>query len=165
MFKQITTIPPHQIAPHLYKLCDDTVQNALINTVSDIFQLSEIDLLKTIEFVVTKRSNLTVHHMHFGNITQSSSESIQDYTVRLKSAAIDCEFSCPGCQRDLAPFHVKDQFIPGLFSNTLQIDILAKASHLQTLGQLIAHAEAFETALREQLTLNDTTDPSSISCI
>ena len=58
--------------------------------------------------------------MHFENITQSPSESIQDYIVQLKSAAIDCEFSCPGCQHDLVPLHVKDEFICGLFNNTLQ---------------------------------------------
>ena len=81
VFKQITTIPPHQIAAQLYNLCDDTVQNILINNVSDIFQLFETDLLKSIESVVTKRSNPTVHCMHFGNITQSPSESIQDYIV------------------------------------------------------------------------------------
>ena len=103
--------------------------------------------------------------MHFGNITQSPSESIQDYTVRLKSAAIDCEFSCPECQHDLAPLHVKDQFIRGLSNNILQTDILAKAGHLKTLEQLIAHAEAFETALPDQSTLNNTIDPQSISRI
>ena len=102
--------------------------------------------------------------MHFGNITQSPSESIQDYIVRLKSAAMDCEFYCPTCQCDLLPLHVKDQFIRGIFNNNLQTDFLAKAGNLQTLEQLIAHA-AFETALRDQLTLNDTTAPSSISCI
>ena len=165
MFKQITTIPPHQIAAQLYNLCDNTVQNILINNVSEIFQLFETDLLKSIESVVTKRSNPTVHRMHFGNITQSPSESIQDYIVWLKSTAIDCGFSCPRCQCDLVPPHVKDQFISGLFNNTLQTDILANASHLQTFEQLIVHAEAFETALRDQLTLNDTTTLSSISCI
>ena len=102
--------------------------------------------------------------MHFGNITQSPSESIQDYIVRLKSAAMDCEFSCPTCQCDLLPLHVKDQFICGIFNKNLQTDFLAKAGNLQTLEQLIAHA-AFETALQDQLTLNDTTAPSPISCI
>ena len=113
----------------------------------------------------THSSALFQIYMHFGNITQSPSESRQDQIVWLKSAAIDHEFSCPGCQRDLSPLHVKDQFIRGLFSNTLQTDILAKVSHLQTLEQLIAHAEAFETTLQDQLTLSDTTDPSSISHI
>ena len=136
VFKQITTIPPCQIAAQLYNLCDNTVQNALTNTVSDKFQLSETDLLKSIESVFTKRSNPTVHQMHFGTITKSPSESIQDYIVRLKSAAIDCEFSCPRCQCDLVPLHVKDQFICGLFNNTSQTDILVKAAHLQTLEQL-----------------------------
>ena len=61
------------------------------------------------------------------------------YTVQLKSTAIDCKFSCSNCQLDLVPIHVKDQFICGLFNNTLQTDILAKASHLKALEQIIAY--------------------------
>ena len=83
--------------------------------------------------------------------------------VFLRGLVPQCQ--CPLCQCDLVPLHVKDQFICELFNNTLQTDILAKAGHLQTLEQLIAHAEAFETALWNQLALNDTTAPSSISCI
>ena len=108
VFKQITTIPPHQITAQLYNLCDDYIQNALINTVTDVFQLPENNLLKVIECVVTKRSNPTIHCMHFGNITQYPTESIKEDTVWLKSAAIDCKFSCPGCQLDLVPIDVKD---------------------------------------------------------
>ena len=51
------------------------------------------------------------------------------------------------------------------YSITLYKHILAKAGHLQTLEQLIANAEAFETTLQHQLTLSGTTDPSSISRI
>ena len=65
--------------------------------------------------------------------------------VFLRGLVPQCQ--CPLCQCDLVPLHVKDQFICELFNNTLQTDILAKAGHLQTLEQLIAHAEAFETAL------------------
>ena len=41
VFKQSTTTPPHQIAVQLYNLCDNTVQKALINAVSDV-QISVI---------------------------------------------------------------------------------------------------------------------------
>ena len=162
VFKQITAIPPHQIAAWLYNLCDDSVQNTLINTVTYVFQLPEEDLVKVIESAVTKRSNPTVHCMHFGNIIESRTELIQEHTVCLKWAAIDCEFSCLGCQFDLATIHVKDQFIRGLFNHTLQTDILAKADHLKTLKQIIAHAKAFETALRlrDQSKLCGPSDPS-----
>ena len=76
------------------------------------------------------------------------------------SAAIDCEFYCPGCQFDRVPVHVKDQFIRGLFNHTLQTDTPAKVGHLKTLEQIIVHAEAFETALRDQSKLIGPTDPS-----
>ena len=52
VFKQITAISPHQIATHLYNPYDDLVQNVLINTVVDVFQLTEYDLFKVIEFKI-----------------------------------------------------------------------------------------------------------------
>ena len=50
VFKQITAISPHQIATHLYNPYDDSVQNILINTVVDVFQLTEYNPFKVIEF-------------------------------------------------------------------------------------------------------------------
>ena len=41
--------------------------------------------------------NPTVHHIDFGNLAQAPTKSIQAYLVRLKSIALDCEFSCPKC--------------------------------------------------------------------
>ena len=46
-------MPPHQITVQLYNLCDDSIQNTLINTVTDVFELAENDL-KVIESTVTK---------------------------------------------------------------------------------------------------------------
>ena len=68
-------------------------------------------LLPTLEDLVTQRSNPTVYRMKFSAIIQADDESIQSYVVRLKSAAQDCEFTCPGCQYDLQPINVKDQLI------------------------------------------------------
>ena len=45
-FKQIRVIPPPQIAVQLYNLCDDSIQNTFANTITDVFQLSENNLLK-----------------------------------------------------------------------------------------------------------------------
>ena len=153
VFKQITGIRDSQVSAQLYSCCDETVQNSLVNTVKDIFSIDEKDLLKFIEQTVTKRSNPTVHRMNFSSITQSQSESIQDYLIHLKSSAPDCEFSCPGCDFDLQPIHIRDQFIRGLSNETLQTDILAKASQLKSLEEVVKHAEAFESALRDQQTL------------
>ena len=72
--------------------------------------------------------------------------------------APDCEFACPGCNYDLQSEHIKDQFIRGLFNESLQTDILAKVNHLKTLEDIIKHAEAFEAAMRDQQKLQN---PSS----
>ena len=41
----------------------------------------------------------------------------------------------------------------GLNNDTLQTDILAKANQLKTLEDIIKHAKAFESALRDQSSL------------
>ena len=55
------------------------------------------------------------------------------------------------CKHDLTPLIVKDQFIRGLYNETLQTDILAKASQLAPLEDTIKHAEPFETVYRTRL--------------
>lgn len=95
--------------------------------------------------------------MNFAAITQSRQETIQEYLIRLKSSAPDCEFSCPGCYLDLQPNHIRDQLIREPH-NTLQTDILTKASQLKTLVGVIKHAEAFEAALRDQQMLQGSSE-------
>ena len=153
VYKRITNIPETQIHTQLYHTCDDNVQNSLVNTVPDFFAITEKELLSILESIVTKKCNPTVLRMSFCFITHSHTEPVKDYVVRLKSVALDCEFSCPSCQHDLTPLKVKDQFIRGLYNETLQTDILAKASQLTSLEDTIKHAEAFETALWNQTSL------------
>ena len=100
--------------------------------------------------VVTKHSNPSVHRMNFGSITQSSAETIQEFVVRLRSLAPDCEFICPNCTFDLQSNHIRDQFIRGLHNETLQADILANVRWLTTLQDIIKYSEAFEAATRDQ---------------
>ena len=130
--------------------CNESVQNSLVNTASDFFTLSEFDLLKTLKQIVTKQSNPAIHRLNFSSLRQSETESIKEFLIRLKSTSPDCEFTCPSCDFDLQPIHVKDQLIRGLENENLQTDILAKASQLKTLEDVIRHAEAFETAQRDQ---------------
>ena len=127
VFKRLARIPTSQIPIQLYNLCDDTVQNNIINTNSEFSTLAESDMLKLIEIIVTSCSNPTVHRMTFANITQSEGESIQNYLIGLKSTAKDCGHTCPNCNADLRHLHIKVQFIMGLHKETLQADILAKA--------------------------------------
>ena len=158
VFKQITGVTGSQTLAQLYSCCEDTVQNSIVNTIPDIFAVSEKQLLKDIESIVTKRSNPSVHRMTFASLNQISDESIQEYLVKLRSSAPDCEFTCPNCKFDLSPVHIKDQFIRGLYTESLQTDILAKASQLKTLEEIIKHAEAYEAATRDQQKLQTSSE-------
>ena len=150
----MTGLPPSQIGPHLYSACNDTVQHSLVNSHSTFFEMDESAILEVIEKIVTKSVNPAVHRMHFGNLMQSEGESIKDFLMRIRSLAVDCEFSCPACKTDISSINIKDQFIRGLHNENLQTDILAKAAQLKTIDDIVKHAKAFETALRDQSQLH-----------
>ena len=54
---------------------------------------------------------------------------------------------------NLRDIHLEDSTIKGINNESLQTDIYAKANYLNTLEDIIKHAEAFEAALRDQLSL------------
>ena len=162
VFVDITGLPPSQHHTMLYSCGDDEVQTAIINMYPDFFELPADSLLGKIEQVVTEKSNPTVHRMNFHNLMQENLETVQNYTIRLKSAAKDCEFSCPKCKEDISDTYITDQFIRGLSNDILQTDILAKADTFKKLEDMIKHAESFEAAVRDQTRLGN---PSEIQAV
>ena len=161
VFKQLTTIPPSQIAAQLYSPCKDSVQNSILNTNADFFTFSELNMIQIIETIVTKHSNPAECRLNFATLTKSGGESMQNSIVQLKSVAKVCEYSCPSCYVDLQSIHVKDQFIQGSHNETLQTDILAKAKYLKSLEDIIKHFEVLESALRDQAQLHQQSDSAS----
>ena len=153
VYKNTVKLQKDQICNQLYSACENDVQSALITAVPTFFQLTECEALKAIETIVTKRSNPAVQRMTFSNLIQHDQETIQQFLTRLRATAVDCEFSCPHCMVDISDRNIKDQFIRGLCNTVLQADILAKASNLKTVEQIVTHAEAFESALRDQSSL------------
>ena len=113
----------------------------------NFISLSEAEILREIETIVIQKSNPNVHRMAFSSITQKDGESIKDFTVRLKSVALDCEFAFPSCSFDLLPMNVKDQFIRGLANDISQTHILAKVNQLKSFEDIVKHAEAIEAAV------------------
>ena len=162
VFAKMTDMPTSQTNIQLYSCADESVQNAIINTYPKYFTTDPDKLLEMTEALVTQRSNPMVHRITFASISQHEDEPIQQYLVHLRSTAIDCNFSCPHCDHDLSDTYIKDQFIKGIANDTLQTDLLAKARLLKSLDQNICHAEAFESALRDQTTMNDTSDIATV---
>ena len=89
-------------------------------------ELNELDALACIEDLVPKLAKPTVNRKNFHSIKQNDNETIQEFVIRLKTAAPDCEFSCPNCNHDLSHLNIRDQFIIGLNNHLIQTDILTK---------------------------------------
>ena len=158
VFMKMTGLPDDKVLAQLYSNAEESVQTAIINTYPDFFALKTTDILDKLEKIVTQRANPMVHRIAFANISQSENESVQNYVVRLRAAAKDCDFSCPECKKDISEVYIKDQFICGVHNHMLQTDILAKAETLTNIELTIKHAEAFESALRDQGKIADTAD-------
>ena len=150
VFVEITNLPPDKHHAQLYSSADEEAQTALITTFPDFFSLQTSDLMDSIEKVVTRKANPLVHRVAFASMCQGDNESIQQYVIRLRASAKDCNFACPACHTDIADQYIKDQFVCGISNKTLQTDILAKAQLLDNVESVIKHAEAFETALTDQ---------------
>ena len=73
----------------------------------------------------------------------------------------DCNFTCPSCEHDLSDIYIKDQIIRGIANDTPQADLLTKAGTLKSLEQNVRHAEAFESALRDQNSIASASDAAS----
>ena len=160
VFKNIVTHAGLQCASHLYNTCDDDVQHSIINTHPDFLTYNEERAFEALEGIVTKRVNPAVHRMSFVSIQQQQ-QSVQDYIVGLRSAAVECAYECPECQADLSNYNIKDQFTRGLNDKTLQTEVLAKieTGQLKTLDELVTHAECYESAIRDQASLQSREPP------
>ena len=105
VFLKMTNLPSDQIPAQLYSCGDEAVQTAIINTYPKFFTLEQSQLLDVIERIVTQKSNPMIQRMSFTGLMQGEFETVHAFMVRLRAAAQDCEFSCPGCQHDLCEIY------------------------------------------------------------
>ena len=132
VFTKMTSLSGTQMNIQLYNCAEETVQSSIINTYPEFFNADPSKLLDMLEVLVTMKSNPIVHRISFSSIAQGDSEPVNDYLIRLKSGARDCNFICPNCDHDLSSMYIKDQFIRGIANDALQADLLAKAGSLKT---------------------------------
>ena len=104
-WKTITSLPRAEVTAHLYSACESSVQNSIINAIPTFLTLDESSALTQLEKIVTRQLNPLVHRMQFSNLLQGDTESIKEFVVRLRSAAVECEYTCPDCSSDLSPIY------------------------------------------------------------
>ena len=158
VFVKIKNTPESQTNIHLYNCANEEAQNAIISTHLDFFSTDPSKLLGMLKTLMTGKSFIVSLLP-----TQGEDEPIQSYLVRLRATALDCNYMCPACEHDLSDIYFKDQLIKGVASDALQTDLLAKAGLLKTLEQNISHAEAFESAVRDQMSMSSTPDIARMS--
>ena len=81
-----------QIDAQLYSLCEDSVQNSIVNTNGDFFFPSEKNMTQIIETIVTKYSSPAVHCLNFANLSEGDLCKTC-LIVWLNSIAQDCAYS------------------------------------------------------------------------
>ena len=163
VFLDITSLPTTQYHAQIYSNAEEDAQTAIITTYPEFFSIPTGELLDKIEAVVTRKANPMVHRVAFASMCQGDSETIQQYVIRLRASAKDCNFSCPSCHTDIADHYIKDQFVCGINNKVLQTDMLAKAELLPGLEATIKHAEAFEAALTDQSRLLNSAEVARVS--
>ena len=104
----MTNMPPVQTNIQLYNCSNKAVQISIINTYSKYFSEEPNRLMDMLEALVTQKSNPMVHRLSFTSISQGPGESVQQFIVRLRSTAQDCDFTCPICNNDLSDIYIKD---------------------------------------------------------
>ena len=155
VYKRLCNTPTNLVTSRLYSVCEEALQRKLLHTVPNFETLQENELLSKIETIVTEQSTPCVHQLKFRRMTQDTPERIQDYVVRLKETAINCEFTCPNCQHDLTEHNVLEQFRQGIQSEHIQTELLAHVDELKTLEKTVKYAVTLEAASRDQVKLAD----------
>ena len=102
VFCELSSLPVGKQHAQLYNAATDEAQTAIINTYPDFFTIPNKDLMQRIESVVTQKINPMVNRVKFSKLSQSSTETIQAYAIRLRSAAKECNFLCPQCEKDIS---------------------------------------------------------------
>ena len=158
VFTEMGNLPSAQSNIQLYNCTDEFVQNSIINTYPEFFNMNPSNLVDMLEVLVMQKSNPMVHRISFLSIIQSNNESIQNYLVQQQSGAQDYNFICPNCNHDLFSIYIKDQFIWDIGSDAVQADMLSKAGLLKALEKNISHAKAFEMAMQDQDKISGVSD-------
>ena len=158
----MTNMPPAQTNIQLYNCADEAVQTSIINTYPKFFSEEPNRLIDILEALVTQKSNPMVHRFSFASISRGPGELVQQFVVRFRGTAQDCDFTCPIYNYNLSDIYIKDQLIQGTANDALQADLLAKACSLKTLEENINHAEAFEAALHDQAQMSGTLEMSAL---
>ena len=167
-YKESYSLPPATLRNYLYQCCSQDVQTAIFASCPKFLEPTltnpaddENAALDFVQGIATCNAHPLVHQIQFWSITQSKGESCKDFLSRLRVAAPDCDFMCPNanCRADLSRTNIRNQFVRGVYNNTLQAMLLKSASANPNvdLETLVLEASNFEQSIRDQQVLASVT--------
>jgi hypothetical protein len=144
---------PKKIGQELRLSCSTPVNELLFNFVGPeaLNIASEEDLLKYIKSVAVKKVHPEVYRQQFFVMKQADGESITNYTSRLKSQAMLCQFkrNCDcktdHCTSSYSEDMIRSQLITGLRNSSHQVKVLSEIATLATLDALVERLLTLES--------------------
>ena len=114
------------------------------------------EAIKTVRKIANHISNPAVNRKEFDSLYQSQDEPIREFITRLRSCAIDCNFTCPYIKdHDLNDYHIINRIRCGIFDKSLQQELLQKSNELKTLPEISQFCENCESAMKDKNKLSD----------
>ena len=83
VFTKMTNLSDTQMNVQLYNCAEETVQNSIINTYPEFFNVDPSKLLDMLEVLVTMKSNPIVHRISFSSIAQGDSTEVRSKGLQL----------------------------------------------------------------------------------
>ena len=131
--------------------CEDKLQSAIdaVFPAHTWAALSIEEAFEAVKEITTKSANSAILWDRFFLGKQKEEESAKEYIHRCQKEALECGFTCPGCNRDLCDYMLPRKIVSGLGIAKLKQDILENSAQYSTVKAIMAKCEAFEEAVRE----------------
>ena len=166
-YKTLTNYTDNQVVLQMRLHMDNDLKRAIDTNYStswDSFTLDEA--IKTVGKIVNHISNPVVYRKEFDNLYQSQDEPIREFITRLRSCAIDCNFTCPYDENhDLTDYHIINRIRCGIFDKSLQQELLQKSNELKVLPEISQFCENYESAMKDKNKLSDKSPIFSLASI
>ena len=157
-YKTLTGLTDAQIVLQMRLSMDSDLKLAVDTNYPDWRSFTVEHAIQTVGEIVNQISNRAVYRNTFHGMCQGESETIREFTTRLRSCAADCSFVCPFDDgHDLTDYHMIEQIRSKVYDVRLQQELFQRQSTISTLQAIVQYCEDYESAIRDKNALRSST--------
>ena len=150
-YKTLTGLTDAQIVLQMRLSMDSDLKLAVDTNYPDWRSFTVEHAIQTVGEIVNQISNRAVYRNTFHGMCQGESETIREFTTRLRSCAADCSFVCPFDDgHDLTDYHMIEQIRSKVYDVRLQQELFQRQSTISTLQAIVQYCEDYESAIRDK---------------